>query len=591
MGSSFERENSDQGAGPAKPGKPPGQVKPRSGGGASVVVRARESRVHGDGRQEKRTEAKTLERAMYVATQSDKDWLQSEQGKLYKRGQEDPSYVFRKLWGLITDPRNLRIAVARVASNRGRRTAGVDGVTVRTALRDGIDTFVANARAELRSGAYRPSPVRRVCIPKAGQPGKHRALGIPTVKDRVVQAALKNILEPIFEADFYPVSYGFRPGKSTHGALEHLRMVLNPRGRAERRAPYQWAVEGDIKACFDHIDHHALMERVRRRVIDPKVNRVIVAFLKSGILSEGQFLRSEAGTPQGGILSPLLANIALSCIEERYAGHVQRRLPGRPNDPATMRLRAHDRRAYDWKCGRIVCYPLRYADDFIILVGARGPDREDRAREAAENEKIALAKYLKEQLGVELSETKTVVTPVTNVMKFLGHHVKVRLHPFRKIWNSTAVIPKERTQRLRERIKKIFRRSTIGTTLASRLRQLNSLLRGWGYFYRHAWGASRVFSRLDHYVWWTIARWLRKKHRRSAWRLLSRKYGWRKPGCRGLRWQDGNVRPFELSRLRVERYRLAWETPPAFVKLSGEPGAQRKVHAGFGRGRPETDPT
>jgi RNA-directed DNA polymerase len=591
MGSSFERENLDRGAGPAKPGKPPGPVKPRPEGGASIVVRARENRAHGNGRQEKRTGAKTLERAMYVAIQSDQDWLQNEQGKLYKRGQEEPSYVFCKLWGLVTDPRNLRIAVARVASNRGKRSPGVDGVTVRTVLRDGIDTFVANARAELRSGAYRPSPVRRVCIPKAGQPGKYRALGIPTVKDRVVQAALKNILEPIFEADFYPVSYGFRPGKSAHGALEHLRIVLNPRGRTERRAPYQWAVEGDIKACFDHLNHHALMERVRRRVDDAKVNRVIVAFLKSGILSEGQFIRSEAGTPQGGILSPLLANIALSCIEERYAEQIQRRIPGRPNDPATMTLRARRRREYDWKCGRVVCYPLRYADDFIILVGARGPDRDDRARIAAENEKIALAKYLKEQLGVELSESKTAVTPVTTAMKFLGHHVKVRLHPFRKVWNSTTVIPKDRSQGVRERIKNLFRRSTIGTSLVSRLRQLNPLLRGWGNFYRHAWGASRVFSGLDNYVWWTIARWLRKKHRRPAWSQLFRRYGWRKPGRRSMRWQDGNVRPFELSRLRVERYRLSWETPPAFVKLSGEPGAQRKVHAGFGRGRPETDPT
>jgi RNA-directed DNA polymerase len=528
---------------------------------------------------------------MYVANQSDKDWLQSEQGKLHKRGLEDPSYVFCKLWGLVTDPRNLRIAVARVASNRGRRSPGVDGVTVRTVLRNGIDTFVANARAELRSGAYRPSPVRRVCIPKVGQPGKHRALGIPTVKDRVVQAALKNILEPIFEADFYPVSYGFRPGKSAHGALEHLRIVLNTRGRTERRAPYQWAVEGDIKACFDHIDHHALMERVRRRVADPKVNRVIVAFLKSGILTEGQFLRSEAGTPQGGILSPLLANIALSCIEERYAEQIQRRLPGRPNDPATMTQRSRRWRKVTWQRGGIVCYPLRYADDFIILVGARGPDREDRARIAAQNEKIALADYLKERLGVELSETKTMVTPVTSALKFLGHHVKVRLHPRRKVWNSTAVIPKDRSQGVRERIKNLFRRNTVGSSLADRLRKLNPLLRGWGNFYRHAWGAKRVFSSLDHYVWWTIARWLRKKHHRPAWARLFQRYGWRKPGRRGLKWRDGNVEPFELSRLRVERYQLAWDSRSAFVKRSGEPGAQRKVHAGFGRGRPETDPT
>jgi group II intron reverse transcriptase/maturase len=162
-------------------------------------------------------------------------------------------------------------------------------------------------------------------IPKNGQPGKFRALGIPTVRDRVVQAALKNILEPVFEADFYPTSYGFRPGRSAHGALEHLRCLLRPREagpESERRLPYQWAIEGDIKACFDNIDHHALMVRLRRRVGDPKVSRLVLAFLKSGILSEQQFTRSEAGTPQGGILSPLLSNIALGVLDERYSRHV-----------------------------------------------------------------------------------------------------------------------------------------------------------------------------------------------------------------------------------------------------------------------------
>jgi len=144
------------------------------------------------------------------------------------------------------------MALARVASNRGRRTAGVDGVTVgRVAKR--VEVFIAQLRSELRSGAYRPSPVRRVLIPKIGAPGKFRPLGIPTVKDRVVQAALKNILEPVFEADFFPVSYGFRPGKSVHGALEHLRVLLRPQNHKqgpEPRLPYQWVVEGDIRGCF-----------------------------------------------------------------------------------------------------------------------------------------------------------------------------------------------------------------------------------------------------------------------------------------------------------------------------------------------------
>jgi retron-type reverse transcriptase len=188
---------------------------------------------------------------MYVAPRPDWDWLRSEQRKLYTRSEQQVDYVFCKLWGLVTDPRNLRMALARVAGNRGRQAAGVDGVTVRKVAKR-AEAFITTLRTDLRSGAYRPSPVRRVLIPKIAAPGKFRPLGIPTVKDRVVQAALKNILEPIFEADFFPTSYGFRPGKSVHGALEHLRVLLRPKDHrqgGEPRLPYQWVVEGDIKGC------------------------------------------------------------------------------------------------------------------------------------------------------------------------------------------------------------------------------------------------------------------------------------------------------------------------------------------------------
>jgi RNA-directed DNA polymerase len=293
----------------------------------------------------------------------------SEQRKLYARSYENPDYVFRKLWGLMTEPRNLRLAFGRVARNRGRRTAGVDGLTVRSVVVKGVDAFVDKVRKELRSGVFRPSPVRRVLIPKPGQPRKFRPLGIPTVKDRVVQAAMKNILEPIFEADFYPCSYGFRPGRSAHAALEELRKLLSPRhvtigAAAEVRLPYQWAIEGDIKGCFDNINHHGLMERVRRRVGDAKVNRLIVAFLKAGVMAEEQFLRNGTGTPQGGILSPLLANIALSVLDERYERHTwPRRSPTLLHDTRKVQLRAASNRNWDKRAGNIVLFPVRYADD------------------------------------------------------------------------------------------------------------------------------------------------------------------------------------------------------------------------------------
>jgi RNA-directed DNA polymerase len=524
------------------------------------------------------TASKPPGKATYVASRSDWDWLRNEQQKLYERSRDDLDYVFRKLWGLITDPRNLRVAVARVAANKGRRTAGVDGITVGKALRRGVDDFVEKVRLELRSGAFRPSPARRVLIPKHGKPGAFRPLGIPTVKDRVVQAAMKNILEPIFEADFFPVSYGFRPGKSVHGALEHLRMLLRPKAepQAQYRLPYQWAIEGDIKGCFDNIDHHALMVRVRRRVNDPKACRLLVAFLKAGVLSEEQFARSDAGTPQGGILSPLLANIALSAIEERYARHAwPRRIPTTRRDAATTDKRAHRARSYDRRHGKPVVYPIRYADDFILLVSAPlGPHQHERAREIALEEKASLAADLKEQLGLELSGDKTLVTPVTEPMTFLGHRVKVRRHPSHQRMVSTAVIPKERSWRLRERIKDLFQHRTVGESLQDRLRRLNPILRGWGNFYRHAWGAKKVFGAIDYYTWWTILRWLRKKHRRVSMRKLQARYRLpQKSGVRATKWRDGDKVLFAMSTIPVEPYRLAWERPPAFVIHRGEPGA------------------
>ncbi len=537
------------------------------------------------------TTAKPQGKAMYVAPAPDWGWLLIEQRKLYARSKSDLDYVFRKLWGLVTDPRNLRIALTRVARNKGRRTAGVDGMTVwRMLAVNGASDFIDEIRKQLRTGSFTPSPVRRVLIPKTGQPRKFRPLGIPTVTDRVAQAALKNILEPVFEPDFYPISYGFRPGKSAHAALEHIRLLLRPRPAGperNRRLPYQWAVEGDIKACFDHIDHHALMTRMRRRIGDGKVLRLILAFLKSGLLAEGSFLRTEAGTPQGGILSPLLANIALSVIEERYERYVRpRRTPTILTDEAAIQTRASSNRRYDRGKGRIVIMPIRYADDFILFVSAPpGLDQLALAEQAAAKEKAALADDLHREWKLELSETKTLITPVTRPLLFLGHHVHVRPHPIHGEPVAVAVIPKERSHRLREQVKDLFRRSTLHFSLEDRLRILNPILRGWCNYFRHAAGASRVFRGIDNYVWWTIFRWLRKKHKRPPIRVLIKRYSRPETGRSGIQWMGGGLRPFELFRTKIEHFKMRWLKPPAFAITDGEPGAERKSHAGFGGGR------
>lgn len=242
-------------------------------------------------------------------------WVLGVQRKLYQQSKANPNEVWRDLWGWLTDPRMIRHSWQRVASNKGKRSAGIDGITVKhIQQRIGEQRFLEELRTELRSGAYRPSPSRRKLIPKAGKPGQFRPLGIPTVKDRVVQGAVKALLEPIFEAQFWSVSYGFRPGRSTHGALEHIRMSIQPRKAGSdgrwHQLPYSWVIEGDIKGCFDNINHHHRMDRLRKRVADRRVMELIGRFLKAGVLAEDQFLRTDNGTPQGGIISPLLANCA-----------------------------------------------------------------------------------------------------------------------------------------------------------------------------------------------------------------------------------------------------------------------------------------
>jgi group II intron reverse transcriptase/maturase len=415
---------------------------------------------------------------------------------------------------------------------------------------------------------------------------------VPTVKDRVVQAALKNILEPIFEADFYPVSYGFRPCKGAHGALTHLKLLLRPKRQRDGeesvvQLTYQVAVEGDIKGCFDNISHYGLMKRIRRRIGDAKVNRLVLAFLKAGVLAEDQFTRSEVGTPQGGILSPLLANITLSVIEERYERHVwPRHTPTVLNDAEATKLRAEKSRAYDKRCGRTVIFPIRYADDFILLVSVSpGPDQMRRALEAAQQEKAELAKVLKESLNLELSEKKTLVTPVTKKFRFLGHQVCVRPHPSQRKTVSTVLIPKDQSQRLRKIIKQHLSRKTTHQSLGDCLKRLNPILRGWGYFYRHAWGAKRVFTCLDHYLWWTILRWLRKKHPQTPMRDLRAMYGCRKPQGRMLRWHDGQVFPFSLPTVTAKPFRLCWQKTPNFaVKSMESPVHSERCTPGSGKG-------
>ena len=493
---------------------------------------------------------------------ADRAWLLGVQRKLYQWSREHPGETYRELWNWVTDIRNLRCAWNRVSQNRGHRTPGIDGQTVgKIRRRLGEEAFLEGLRCELRAGAFTPSPCRRKLIPKVGKPGQFRPLGIPTVTDRVVQCAVKQLLEPIVEARFWHVSYGFRPGRGCHGALEHIRMAMRPRRRNDADGkrhdpPYQWVIEGDIKGCFDHIDHHLLMNRVRRHCGDRKVNRLLVQFLKAGVLAEDQFLRTDAGTPQGGIISPLLANIALSIIEERYERWVNHQTKRQARRTSSGIKAALEARSTDRRSGRNVFFPIRYADDFVVLVC--GTEAQAQA------ERTALEAVLMDSMGLTLSPEKTRITALTRGFEFLGHRVRLRWDP-RYGWTPRVEIPKHKVADLRYRVKQWTGRATTPWPLPKLFRKLNPILRGWAHFYRYCTGAKKILFSLDWYVRDRLWRWLRKKMPKAQVSSLLR---FRKPSS--IRpawrvWRDGRSEQFQMGWLTVQRYRRGWMRAPDFT--------------------------
>jgi group II intron reverse transcriptase/maturase len=447
------------------------------------------------------------------------------QRKLYRWSSDDPTKVFADVFNLVCDRRILAEAWQRLSRNSGSRTPGTDGMTRRSVEQrpGGAAKLLDEIREGLRHGTYHPEPVRQRLIPKPGKPGEFRPLGIPTLIDRVVQMALKLVLEPIFEADFYPTSYGFRRGRSTHDALERIQKCLHPSSRGP--SVYSYAIEGDIRGCFAAIDHHVMMERVRRRISDRKVLTLIHGFLKAGIMVEGTVRHPVTGSPQGGIISPMLSNIYLTAIDERYG-----RWSMLPREPGR---RAAGRRLLDRKKGKPTFYMVRYADDFVVLV--------EGTREQAEAEKNALAEFLRTELRMELSVEKTRITAVKEGFDFLGYRVvqAKALRTGRLVGN--LFIPKSKLNDLRHRIKVMVTGIPTGCPLAGVIGKLNPILIGWRNYYRYATQACRDFHHLDKWIWQRVGRWLRKKHQKATWRELRRRFTVNVRGQRH-RWVEGAQR-------------------------------------------------
>jgi RNA-directed DNA polymerase len=439
------------------------------------------------------------------------------QSKLHRWAVSEPGRRFDDLYNLVYDPAFLVVAWNRVRSNRGARSAGVDGIAPESVL--DVAELLEGLRAELKARGFRPDRVREVKIPKRN--GKVRRLGIATCADRVVQAVLTLVLEPIFEADFKPCSYGFRPKRRAQDAIAEINHL------GTSTSNYEWIFEADITACFDEISHSALLDRMRARIADRRLMALVKAFLKAGVLAEDQVHRNTiTGTPQGQILSPLLANIALSVLDEHFTRKWEE-------------LGPHSTRARRQRQGIPAHKIIRYADDFVIMT--RG------ARAGAETLWDEVSTVLA-SIGLRLSAEKTRVCHIDEGFDFLGWRIQRR--SWRGRPGKKAVYTYPSKQALASVVGKIrsLTRPNKHRTLAALLRRLNPVMRGWCAYFRRGVN-SRTFSYLDHFAWWRVVRWLRKRHDGPNWATLRRRH------LPNWEIRDGAVRMFRPQRIAIQRYR------------------------------------
>jgi len=443
-----------------------------------------------------------------------------------------PEHQFQDLYHLICRMDWLYTALSHVLSNEGARTAGVDGIS-KTDLEKPAELtrFLETLQSDLKSGSYQPQPVKRIWIPKPGK-AEQRPLGIPTIRDRVVQELLRMLMESIWESDFLNCSHGFRQEYRTMDCIRQIYTCCNTHSK------YYWVIEGDIRKCFDKVNHKILLRLIRRRIADHRIVRLIDAQLKAGLMEDGLFRETPEGTPQGGILSPLLANIYLHELDMWWYRKFESLTSGqkvkrRQNGQGMAKLK-------------------RYADDFVLLWNGTHQD----ALALKEELKV----FLWEELHLELSEEKTHVTHIKDGFDFLGFHVQWQTPEGKKPW--MRITPSESNiKRFKAKIKMLTKRGTISMTVDWRIKTLNRIIRGWGNYYRHV-SFKYDARKLD---WWINLRvflWIKKKHQGVGVRKLLSQYKRREKTKRFDRWnladddEDGKtIFLTKLSDIPLREYR------------------------------------
>lgn len=516
----------------------------------------------------------------------------------------NPEHSFKKLYRVICDETWLTGAWTQIRKNKGSKTAGVDGQTG-----NDVDTSLIKRLAEkLRKGEYRPKPVRRVYIPKAN--GKTRPLGIPTIQDRIVQNAIKMLLEPIYEQKFCNSSHGFRPGRSCMTALSEVAM------RFQRST---WIIEGDIKGCFDDINHGRLLEILRKTIRDEKVIGLIASFLSAGYLEQWHYHRTHSGTPQGGIISPLLANIYLTEMDKflvetlganpiKETGQVhnaRRTKEGRRIENRITKLRSWLKTGKKWthwykreegepltvetrqeiitelkalekerrKTSSLEVRPrigfIRYADDYLITL-------QKHSKAEAEEVKKKIGKFLKENLKLEQSEEKTLISHPTDPITFLGYTLTSKGGRRKGL---RLNIPQKAIKEVLSETERLCKLHHIPE--ADLITKVNAVLRGWMNYYRYATAPQRTFSTIGHKVFWQVSHYLARRHQTTMptiMRLYSRPMT-RKGTTRQTLTKWVGEKPFSL-----------WTAPPkteSIYRVWGEEGIDTKpmtVHE-WARGR------